>query len=70
MDKLDSLSTNLDSMMSEVRVTNPIVRNVLANVTKAMRLESDAQVRGMPKCDADYEDDVECDKRAQFSARF
>jgi hypothetical protein len=25
MDKLDNLSANLDSMMSEVRVTNPIV---------------------------------------------
>jgi hypothetical protein len=62
MDKLDNLSTNLDSMMSEVRVTNPIVGNVLANATKAMELESDAQVRGMSKCDEDYKDDGECDK--------
>jgi phage-related protein len=57
MDKLENLSANLDSMMSEVRVTNPIVRNVLANATKAMGLESDAKVQGMPKRDEDNKDD-------------
>jgi hypothetical protein len=62
MDKLDNLSANLVSMMSEVRVTNPIVGNVLANATKAMGLESDVQVRGMPKHDEDYEDDGDSDK--------
>jgi hypothetical protein len=62
MGKLDSLSATLDSMMSEVRVANPIVGNVLANATKAMGLESDAQVKGMPKRDEDYKDIGECDK--------
>ncbi len=62
MDKLENLSANLDSMMSEVRVTNPIVGNVLANATKAMGMESDAKVRGMPKRDEDNEDDGEFDK--------
>jgi hypothetical protein len=62
MDKLENLSANLDSMMSKVRVANPIVGNVLANATKAMGLESDAKVRGMPKRDEDDEDDGECDK--------
>jgi hypothetical protein len=62
MDKLENLSANLDSMMSEVRVTNPIVGNVLANATKAMGLESDAKVRGMPKRNEDDKDDGEFDK--------
>ena len=62
MDKLENLSANLDSMMSEVRLTNPIVGNVLANATKTMGLKSDAKVRGMPKRDEDDEDDGECDK--------
>ncbi len=62
MDKLDYFSTNLDSMMSEMSISNPIVGNVLANATKAMGLESDARVRGMPKRNEDYEDDGECDK--------
>jgi hypothetical protein len=62
MDKLENLSANLDSMMSEVRVTNPIVGNVLANATKAMGLESDAKVQGMPKRDEDDKDDGEFDK--------
>jgi hypothetical protein len=62
MDKLDSLSATLDSMTLEVRVANPIVENVLANATKAMGLESDAQVKGIPKRGEDYDDDGECDK--------
>ncbi len=62
MDKLENLSANLDSMMSEVRVTNPIVGNVLANATKVMGLESDVKVRGMPKQDEDDKDDGEFDK--------
>jgi hypothetical protein len=62
MDKLESLNANLDSMMSELRVTNPIVGNVLANATKAMGLESAAKVRGMPKRNEDNKDDGEVGK--------
>jgi hypothetical protein len=62
MEKLENLNANLDSMMLEVRVTNPIVKNVLANATKVMGLESDVKVRGMPKRDEDDKDDEEVDK--------
>ncbi len=34
MDKLEKLNADLDSMMLEVRATNPIVGNVLANAAK------------------------------------
>jgi hypothetical protein len=40
MDKLEKLNEDLESMMLEVRATNPIVGNVLANVAKAMGLDS------------------------------
>jgi hypothetical protein len=53
MDKLEKLNSDLDSMMSEVRATNPIVGNVLANAAKAMGLDSAAKVMGMPKHDED-----------------
>jgi hypothetical protein len=59
MDKLEKLDLDLDSMMSEVRATNPIVGNVLANAAKAMGLDSAAKVMGMPKRDEDDEDDGE-----------
>jgi hypothetical protein len=59
MDKLEKLNTDLDSMMSEVRATNPIVGNVLANVAKAMGLDSAAKVMGKPKRNEDDEDDGE-----------
>ena len=42
MDKPEKLNSDLDSMMSEVRATNPIVGNVLVNVAKAMGLDSAA----------------------------
>ncbi len=59
MDKLEKLNLNLDSMMSEVQATNPIVGNVLANVAKAMGLDSAAKVMGMPKRDEDDKDNGE-----------
>jgi hypothetical protein len=59
MDKLEKLNLDLDSMMSEVRATNPIIGNVLANSAKAMGLDSAAQVLGMPKCDEDDKDNGE-----------
>jgi hypothetical protein len=46
-------------MMLEVRVTNPIVGNVLANAAKSMGLDSAAKVMGMPKRDEDNKDDGE-----------
>jgi hypothetical protein len=42
IDKLEKLNADLESMMSEVRATNPIVGNVLANAAKAMGLDSAA----------------------------
>jgi hypothetical protein len=36
IDKLENLNANFDSMMLEVRATNPIVGNLLANSTKAI----------------------------------
>jgi hypothetical protein len=59
MDKLEKLNADLDSMMSEVRATNPIVGNVLVNAAKTMGLDSAAKVMGMPKRDEDNEDDGE-----------
>jgi hypothetical protein len=59
MDKLEKLNTDLHSMMSEVRATNPIAGNVLANAAKAMGLDSAAKVMGMPKHDEDDKDDGE-----------
>jgi hypothetical protein len=59
MDKLEKLNADLDSMMSEVRATNPIVGNVLPNAAKTMGLDSAAIVMGMPKHDEDDKDDGE-----------
>jgi hypothetical protein len=59
MDKLEQLNSDLDSMMSEVRSTNPIIGNVLANAAKAMGLDSAAKVVGMPKCNEDDKADGE-----------
>jgi hypothetical protein len=59
MDKLEKRNADLDSMMLEVRATNPIVGNVLANAAKAMGLDSAAKVMGMPKRDEDGKDDGE-----------
>ena len=38
MEKLEQLNTDLASMVAEVRLTNPIVGNVLDNAKKAMGL--------------------------------
>jgi hypothetical protein len=38
MEKLKKLNKDLDSMMNEKRMTNPIVGNVLAIAAKAMGL--------------------------------
>ncbi len=43
-------------MVAEVRLTNPIVGNVLENAAKAMGLDSAAKMMGMPKHD---QEDVE-----------
>jgi hypothetical protein len=59
MDKVEQLNSVLDSMMSEVRSTNPIVGNVLANAAKAMGLDSAAKVTGRPKHNEDGKDDGE-----------
>jgi hypothetical protein len=59
MDMVEQLNSDLDSMMSRVRSTNPIVGNVLANAVKAMGLYSAAKVVGMPKHNEDYETDGE-----------
>jgi hypothetical protein len=50
MEKLEKLNEDLDSMMNEKRVTNPIVGNVLAIATKVM---------GLPKRDKDYDNNDE-----------
>jgi len=42
MEKLEQLNADLASMVSEVRLTNPIVGNVLDNAKKAMELVSTA----------------------------
>ena len=60
MEKLEQLNTDLASMVAEVRLTNPIVGNVLDNAKKAMGLitttanGNDNKKQGMPKCDEDY----------------
>ncbi len=59
MDKLEKLNSDLDSMMLEVRATNPIVGNVFANAAKAMGLDSAAKVTGLPKRNEDNKDDGE-----------
>jgi hypothetical protein len=59
MDKLEKLNTDLDSMMLDVRATNSIVGNVLANAAKAMGLDGAAKVMSMPKHNEDDKDDGE-----------
>ena len=60
MEKLEQLNTDLASMVAEVRLTNPIVGNVLDNAKKAMGLitttanGNDNKKQRMPKCDEDY----------------
>jgi hypothetical protein len=46
-------------MILEVRSTNSIIGNVLANATKAMGLYSAAKAMGMPKRDKDNKADGE-----------
>ena len=64
MSKLEQLNADLDSMVSEVRLTNPIVGNVLDNAKKAVglettvngtdgRLETTEETMGMPKRNED-----------------
>jgi hypothetical protein len=68
MSKLEQLNADLDSMVLEVRLTNPIVGNVLDNVKKAMglettangtagRLETTEETMGMLKRDEDSDND-------------
>jgi hypothetical protein len=60
MEKLEQLNADLASMVSEVRLTNPIVGNVLDNAKKAMGLVTtiaNGKAMGMPKCDEDYDND-------------
>ena len=60
MEKLEQLNIDLASMVAEVRLTNPIVGNVLDNAKKVMVLitttanGNDDEKQGMPKCDEDY----------------
>ncbi len=70
MEKLEQLNADLESMVSEVRLTNPIVGNVLDNAKIAMGLVTPAGkgddpnrlitdiTRGMPKCDEEDDDDA------------
>jgi hypothetical protein len=68
MSKLEQLNADLDSMVLEVRLTNPIVGNVLDNAKKAMGLETTAngtdgqletteETMGMLKRDEDSDND-------------
>ena len=74
MEKLELLNAYLESMVSEVRSTNPIVGNVLDNAKIAMGLVTPAGngdhsnrlitdlTRGMPKCDEEDDNDARvCD---------
>ena len=69
METLEQLNADLESMVLEVRLTNPIVRNVLDNAKIAMGLMTPAgngddsiglvtdKTRGMPKCDKEDDND-------------
>jgi hypothetical protein len=68
MGKLEQLNADLESMVLEVRLTNPIVGNVLDNAKIAMGLVTPGngddsiglvtdKTRGMPKCDEEYDND-------------
>ena len=75
MEKLEQLNADLASMVSEVRLTNPIVGNVLDNAKKAMGLvtstakendEKGEKNMGMPKCDEDCENEEDVDDVGDF----
>ena len=69
MEKLEQLNADLETMVSEVRLTNPIVGNVLDNAKIAMGLVTPAGkgddsnrlvtdiTRGMPKCEEEDDND-------------
>ena len=70
MEKLEQLNADLEPMVTEVRLTNPIVANVLDNAKIAMGLVTPAGkgddsnrlitdlTRGMSKCDEEDNNDV------------
>ena len=78
MEKLELLNAYLESMVSEVRSTNPIVGNVLDNAKIAMGLVTPAgngddsiglvtdNTRGMPKRDEEDDNDEDVDKDEDF----
>ena len=72
MEKLEQLNADLVSMVSEVRLTNPIVGNVLDNAKKAMGLLTttanghDDEKKGRPKCDEDYDNEEDADNVGDF----
>jgi hypothetical protein len=78
MDKLEQLNSDLESMVLEVRLTNPIVGNVLDNAKIAMGLVTPAEkgddsirlvadnTRGMPKCDKEDDNDEEIGEDEDF----
>jgi hypothetical protein len=75
MEKLEQLNADLASMVSEVRLTNPIVGNVLDNAKKAMGLDTTTangttangtKKMGMPKCDEDFDNEEDVDDVGDF----
>jgi hypothetical protein len=77
MEKLEQLNADLASMVSEVRLTNPIVGNVLDNAKKAMGLltttangndGNDDEKKGRPTCDddEDYDNEEDADDVCDF----
>jgi hypothetical protein len=75
MEKLEQLNADLASMVLEVRLTNPIVGNVLDNAKKAMGLvtstakdndEKGEKNMGMPKCDEDCENEEDVEDVGDF----
>ncbi len=78
MDKLEQLILDLESIVLEVRLTNPIVGNVLDNAKIAMGLVTPAvkgddsirlvmdNTRGMPKCDEEDDNDEEVGEDEEF----
>jgi hypothetical protein len=76
--KLEQLNSDLDSMVLEVRLTNPIVGNVLYNAKIAMGLVSPAvkggnsiglsldNTRGMLRCDKEDDNDEEVGEDEDF----
>jgi hypothetical protein len=72
MEKLEQLNADLSSMVLEVRMTNPIVGNVLDNAKKAMGLvtttanRNDDEKKGRPKCDENYDNEEDADDVGDF----